>query len=88
MAEPETEATDISLRAAEVATDVSETDQPAERRRLVSAFTKAATSGARAAAKSVAAAEPQNSAARRAFSSLVSTHEATRTQSRSRYTAR
>ena len=51
MAEPETEATDISLRAAEVATDVSETDQPAERRRLVSAFTRAATSGARAAGR-------------------------------------
>ena len=28
MAEPETDATDISVRAAEVATDVSETDQP------------------------------------------------------------
>jgi hypothetical protein len=51
MAEPETGATDISLRAAEVATDVSETDQPAERRRLVSAFTKAAASGARAAGR-------------------------------------
>ena len=56
MAEPETEATDISLRAAEVATDVSETDQPAERRRLVSAFTKAATSGARAATSGARAA--------------------------------
>ena len=51
MAEPETDATDISVRAAEVATDVSETDQPAERRRLVSAFTRAATSGARAAGR-------------------------------------
>ena len=29
MAEPETDASDISLRAAEVATDVSETDQAA-----------------------------------------------------------
>ena len=48
MAEPETDATDISVRAAEVATDVSETDQPAERRRLVSSFTKAVVSGARA----------------------------------------
>ena len=56
MAEPETEATDISLRAAEVATDVSETDQPAERRWLVSAFTKAATSGARAATSGARAA--------------------------------
>ena len=48
MAEPETDATDISVRAAEVATDVSETDQPTERRRLVSGFTKAVVSGARA----------------------------------------
>ena len=32
MAEPETDATDISVRAAEVATDISETDQDAERR--------------------------------------------------------
>ena len=31
MAEPETDATDISARAAEVATDVSETNQEAER---------------------------------------------------------
>lgn len=51
MAEPETEATDISLRAAEVAADVSETDQPQEQRRLVRAFTKAAASGARAAGR-------------------------------------
>jgi hypothetical protein len=51
MAEPETAATDISLRAAEVAADVSETDQPQERRRLVSVFTKAASSGARAAGR-------------------------------------
>jgi hypothetical protein len=48
MAEPETEGTDISLRAAEVASDVSETDQPQERHRLVSAFTRAATTSARA----------------------------------------
>src|SRR6266567_2845894 len=51
MAEPETDATDISLRAAEVAADISETDQPRERRRLVSAFTRAAASGARAAGR-------------------------------------
>jgi hypothetical protein len=51
MAEPETDATDISLRAAEVAADISETDQPQERRRLMSTFTKAATSGARAAGR-------------------------------------
>lgn len=51
MAEPETSATDISLRAAEVAADVTETDQPRERRRLVTAFTKAATAGARVAGR-------------------------------------
>src|ERR1700747_1435855 len=46
MAEPETEGTDISLRAAEVASEVSETDKPEEPRRLVSRFTRAVTSGA------------------------------------------
>ena len=35
MAEPETEASDIALRAAEVASDVTEADHPQERRRLV-----------------------------------------------------
>jgi hypothetical protein len=51
MAEPDTDATDLTLRAAEVAADISETDQPQERRRLVSAFTRAVTSGARAAGR-------------------------------------
>ncbi len=51
MAEPETEGTDISLRAAEVASDVSETDKPQERQRLVRTFTRAVTSGARAAGR-------------------------------------
>ncbi len=51
MAEPETDATDITLRAAEVAADVSETDQPQEQRKLMSAFTKAAAAGARAAGR-------------------------------------
>jgi hypothetical protein len=51
MGEPETDTTDIALRAAEVAADVSETDQPQERRRLVSTFTRAAASGARAAGR-------------------------------------
>jgi hypothetical protein len=49
--EPETAGTDISLRAAELAADVSETDQPHERRRLISTFTGAVTSGARAAGR-------------------------------------
>lgn len=47
MAEPDTEATDIALRAAEVAADVTETDRPQEQRRLIRAFTQAASSGAR-----------------------------------------
>jgi hypothetical protein len=51
MAEPETEGTDISLRAAEAASDVSETDKPQEQRRLASRFTRAVTSGARAAGR-------------------------------------
>lgn len=56
MAEPETEATDLSLRAAEVAAEVTETDQPQERRRLASAFTRAAASGARIAGRGARAA--------------------------------
>jgi hypothetical protein len=51
MAEPETEATDISLRAAEVAADVTETDQPQEQRRLVRGFTRAMSSSARMAGR-------------------------------------
>jgi hypothetical protein len=51
MAEPETGPSDISLRAAEVAADVTEADHPEERRRLVSTFTKAASSGARVAGR-------------------------------------
>lgn len=51
MAEPETEPSDISARAAEVATDISETDQPQERRTLVRTFMNATTAGARAAGR-------------------------------------
>jgi hypothetical protein len=51
MAEPETDGTDISLRAAEVAADISEADRPQERRRLVRTFTKVAASGARTAGR-------------------------------------
>jgi hypothetical protein len=51
MAEPETEPTEIALRAAEVATEITEAEQPQERRRLMSAFTRAATAGARAAGR-------------------------------------
>ena len=49
MAEPEIESTDLSVRAAEVVADVTETDRPQERRRIVSTFMKAATSGTRVA---------------------------------------
>ena len=51
MTEPETEGTDISLRAAEVVADFSETEKPQEQRRVMSAFTKAVTSSARAAGR-------------------------------------
>jgi hypothetical protein len=51
MAEPETEATDISLRAAEVAADITETDRPEEQRRLVRTFNKAVSSSARLAGR-------------------------------------
>jgi hypothetical protein len=51
MAEPETDATDLTLRAAEVAADVTETDRPQEQRRIVSAFIKAAGSGVRVAGR-------------------------------------
>src|SRR3984957_8705599 len=48
MTEPET---DISVRAAQVAADVTEAEQPQERHRLMSSFAKAASSGARAAGR-------------------------------------
>src|SRR5438477_11373794 len=51
MAEPETAGTELSWRAAEVAADVTEADQPQERRRIISTFTRAVTSGARAAGR-------------------------------------
>jgi hypothetical protein len=57
MAEPETEPSDISARAAEVATDLSETEQPQERRKLVSTFMNATTAGARAAGRGTRAAQ-------------------------------
>lgn len=53
MAEPET---DITLRAAEVASDATEADSAQERRRLMSTFTKAASSGARAVGRGTRAA--------------------------------
>ena len=50
------QSTDLSLRAAEVVADVTETDRPQERGRLVSAFIKAAASGARVASSGARAA--------------------------------
>jgi hypothetical protein len=47
--EPETGSDEISLRAAEVAADVTEAEQPQDRRRLAAAFTRAASSSARVA---------------------------------------
>jgi hypothetical protein len=47
--EPETD--DISARAAEVAADVTEAEQPLEQRRLLEKFARAASSGARAAGR-------------------------------------
>ena len=65
MAEPETRPDEITLRAAEVAADVTEAEQPQDQRRLVSAFMKAAGSGARAAGRGTRAAGRQIGAARR-----------------------
>ncbi len=56
MADPETESSDISLRAAEVAADISEANGPRERRRLVGLVSRAATSSARLAGRSTRAA--------------------------------
>ena len=56
MAEPQAEPTDLALRAAEVASDVTEAEQPQEQRRLMSAFTRAATASGRAATASARAA--------------------------------
>jgi hypothetical protein len=51
MAEPETGPDEISLRAAEVAADVTEAEKPQERQRLAAAFARAASSGARVAGR-------------------------------------
>jgi hypothetical protein len=64
MAEPETEPSEISLRAAEIAADVSEAERPQDRRRLVESFTRAARSGARVAGRGTRAARRGMRAAR------------------------
>jgi hypothetical protein len=65
MAEPGPEPTEISLRAAEAASDVTEAERPQDRRRLVAAFTRAAHSSARVAGRGTRAAQRQARAARR-----------------------
>jgi len=61
MAEPD----EISLRAAEVAADVTEAERPQDRQRLAAAFAKAAGSGARVAGRGTRAVQRQIGAARR-----------------------
>jgi len=65
MSEPETRPDEISVRAAEVAADVTEAERPQDRQRLASAFAKAAGSSARLAGRGTRAAGRQIGAARR-----------------------
>jgi len=65
MAKPETEPDEISLRAAEVAADVTEAKRPQEQRRLAAAFARAASSSARVAGRGTRAAQRGAGAARR-----------------------
>ncbi len=65
MSEPETEPDAISVRAAEVASDVAEAQGPQDRKRLAAAFSKAASSGARAAGRGTRAATRGIGAVRR-----------------------
>ncbi len=65
MTEPETTPDEISLRAAEVAADVTEAERPQDRQRLAAAFARAASSGARVAGRGTRAVQRQVGAARR-----------------------
>jgi hypothetical protein len=65
MAEPGSEPNEISLRAAEAASDVTEAERPQDRRRLVAAFTRAANSSARVAGRGTRAAQRRAGQARR-----------------------
>jgi len=72
MAEPETETSDLSARAAEVAAELTEEERPQERGRAVSAFiSRAASSGARIAASSARADGRGTRAVRRRASSGI-----------------
>jgi len=65
MAEPETEPDEISLRAAEVAADVTEAEDQQDRQRLAGAFARAVSSGARLAGRGTRVAWRQIGALRR-----------------------
>jgi hypothetical protein len=65
MTEPETGSNEIALRAAEVATDVTEAEYPQDRQRKVAAFIKAVGSGARVAGRGTRVAWRRVDAARR-----------------------
>src|SRR5580700_4826712 len=65
MAEAETGPDEISVRAAEVASDVAEAQGPQDRKRLAAAFSKAASSGARVAGRGTRAATRGIGAVRR-----------------------
>jgi hypothetical protein len=72
MAEPETEPDEISVRAAEVAADVTEAEEPQARQRLAATFTKAASSGASVAGRGSRAAWRRIGAVRRGAGSGTS----------------
>jgi hypothetical protein len=57
MSDQETAPDELTLRAAEVAADVTEAERPQEQRRLAGAFTKAVASGARVAGRGTRAAQ-------------------------------
>lgn len=65
MAEPETELDEVSLRAAEAATEVTEAKRPQDQRRLAAAFARAASSSARVAGRGTRAAQRGTRAAQR-----------------------
>ena len=65
MAEAETGPDEISVRAAEVASDVAEAEGPQDRKRLAAAISKAASSGARVAGRGTRAATRGLGAVRR-----------------------
>jgi hypothetical protein len=65
MAEAETKPDEISLQAAEVASDVTEAERQQDRQRLAAAFARAASSGARLAGRGTRVVQRQVGAARR-----------------------